>query len=145
MIDPTQDGIDHINVYSRANTALGRWMSNFACQPFTIRGKSFQSIEGFWYWMMTGDPRLQHLSGFKAKELGKSLPLHKDGATSDSDRFRRLIEEAIRIKANGNPKMLAQLRATNLPFEHYYVYGDKVVDAGYKWILNIWNNIRKES
>jgi hypothetical protein len=34
-IKPSEDGVTHINVYSRGNTELGRLLSNFAHTPFS--------------------------------------------------------------------------------------------------------------
>jgi hypothetical protein len=33
--DPTTDGIDHINIYSKGYTKLGRLLSNFTKSEFT--------------------------------------------------------------------------------------------------------------
>lgn len=42
----TTDGIDHINIYSKGKTTLGRMLSNFACTPFTHpEDGKFASIE----------------------------------------------------------------------------------------------------
>ena len=34
MIDPKLDGIEHINIYSKGKTELGRLLTNFAQTPF---------------------------------------------------------------------------------------------------------------
>ena len=50
--DSTTDGIDHINIYSKGYTKLGRLLSNFTKSEFThpIYGH-FMSVEGFWYYI----------------------------------------------------------------------------------------------
>lgn len=39
------DGIDHINIYSKGKTELGCLLSNFAFSPFTINNDTFPSVE----------------------------------------------------------------------------------------------------
>lgn len=141
-IDPTRDGVTHLNVYSRGATELGRWMSNFTRQPMEV-GKHghFESVEGYWYWLGCRDDRLRDLYGFLAKKVGREC--ERTRTMSEID-FRASIEFAIRVKAAGDPEMVERLRSTNLPLKHYYVYGTppKTKDAGYRWILDIWDRIR---
>jgi len=37
MINPEEDGITHINIYSKGKTDLGRMLSNFAKLPFILK------------------------------------------------------------------------------------------------------------
>jgi hypothetical protein len=54
-INPHKDGIDHINIYSRGKTEVGRQLSNFAHTPFTHKDYGyFNSVEGLWYYLITG-------------------------------------------------------------------------------------------
>ena len=48
---PRDDGVHHLNVYTKAVTVLGRWLSNFTHSPFTHPeyGGKFESMEGFYY------------------------------------------------------------------------------------------------
>lgn len=52
MIDHNKDGIDHINIYSKGRTALGRFLSNFAQAEIETEDGEFASIEGYWYWLL---------------------------------------------------------------------------------------------
>ena len=138
---PEDDGITHINVYSKAQTELGRWMSNFAHTPFTINDHgTFASVEGYWYWLGCRDDQLRTCYGFQAKKLGRELPrtVHLPDAE-----FQHHIALALEIKAKAEPRMLAMLKKSTLPFAHYYVFANGVKDAGYKWILEIWDAIRR--
>ena len=58
-VRPEDDGRTHVNVYSRGRTSLGRDLSNFAHLPFELDGLAFASVEGFWFWLVTGvdDPQ----------------------------------------------------------------------------------------
>lgn len=147
MWTPEEDGITHINIYSKGATDLGRWLTNFAHVPFThpTYGE-FNSIEALWYYASTGFQHedLRSLSGFNAKQVGKKLPkveIVTDG-TEDPSKFASIIKTGIRAKLIGNPKMLGALIDTHLPLAHYYVYGGKAVHAGYEWIVLYIEDIR---
>ena len=90
---PDTDGIDHINIYSKGKTELGRLLTNFAHTPFTfpLHG-AFSSVEAFWYYAKTGflHPQLKPLYGFRAKEEGKKY------AIVYCQQYEELILEAIR-------------------------------------------------
>jgi len=130
------DGVDHINVYSKGHTKLGKWLSNFAHTPITIEGAGdFLSIEGYWYWLGCRDDRLRTLYGYQAKKLGKALT--RDYILTPSH-FEELIKKAIDIKLKSNRDMLREFAYSELPLAHYYEYGQsnpKRVDAGYDWIV----------
>lgn len=148
MIIQGEDGINHINVYSKGKTKIGRWLSNFAHSPFTIpEGDTFQSVEGYWYWLMIkGHPEeLKYLHGFKAKQIGRELKeLHGIEITSDDEGFQECIKNALDCKLRANRGMCKLLANTNLPLCHYYVYGDKRIDAGYEWIIQHIDKRRKQ-
>jgi len=138
---PQNDGVDHINIFSRGRTILGRWMSNWWRQRITIPGYgSFMSIEGFWSFLSTGDERCRHLDGFPAKKAGKPVTRPR---MADQE-FRDLICRAIRIKVQGAPIFAGYLAESVLPLTHYYVFHDTVRDAGHGWIVDEWERIRTE-
>lgn len=144
---PEQDGITHINVYSRGATEIGRMLSNFYYSPFIYQpyGK-FNSVEGFWYWWFTGQQHEQFrvLSGWGAKQEGKKYRddrIDKSGGISDED--KRVVLEAIRCKLRQNKIIQVKLKQSCLPFSHYYAYGDKVVRLPeYDWMLDEFERIR---
>ena len=47
MINPQNDGVDHINIYSKGLTELGRFLSNFEHILITTEDGDFNSIEGY--------------------------------------------------------------------------------------------------
>ncbi len=133
-----KDGVDHINVYSKGETALGRWLSNFARSPILIPVDGlFQSVEGYWYWLRTGDERLRKLWGFEAKRVGRESQEREPAGFQDK------IRKAIQIKLESNPEMLEVFRESTLPLEHYYVFSGVKKDAGYKWILEHLEELRR--
>jgi hypothetical protein len=147
MWNPKEDGITHINIFSRGNTQLGRFMSNFAyCEHGGINTEdgNFRSIEGYWSWLGTHNEMYRTLYGYQAKSNNKmekpfNLP---------EDEFRRKIKAAIRIKLDNHPTYRQQLAKSTLPFSHYYYFGNidnpVVRDAGYMWLVEYWEELRKE-
>lgn len=95
-----------------------------------------------WYWLGTLDDRLRDLYGFQAKQLGKSLPRQQD---LHNVVFQSRVCKAMKIKLEGAPPhIIKAFYESELPFEHYYVYGGTVRDAGFKWIAEYWIKLRDE-
>lgn len=142
-MNPETDGIDHINVYSKGSTNLGKRLSNFHWAPFELPddGK-FGTIEGYWYWLGCKDDRLRKIGGWQCKEIGRAL-----GAPDwlDDQEFKNKICTAIRAKLDQNVDIKQEFIDSTLPFTHYYVYGNKVVNVPKaKWILDFLEELRKE-
>ncbi|MCX5977303.1 MAG: hypothetical protein NTV33_10885 [Coprothermobacterota bacterium] len=139
--DQDKDGIDHINVYSQGKTELGKMLSNFYRLPVDIDGITFQSLEGYWYWLSTGKVygELLNLYGYRAKERGKQLPkvLMSEGE------FHCAILRAMLAKVEQHENLAKMLKESALPLTHYYVFNGKEVDAGCSWVLSGWETIRK--
>lgn len=155
--NPAEDGITHINIYSKGKTELGRLLSNFAYTPFelTIYGK-FASVEAYWYWLLLYDggahpqgetKKLRTLHGFAAKKFGKSLIskyLKDTQFTDHSEVFKRKIKVALKAKLDCNPDIKKQLIESTLPLTHYYVFNGKVKEAGYEWQVEWWEQTRRQ-
>ncbi len=134
MIDPNKDGIDHINIYSKAKTDLGRFLTNFAYAPMSTEDGYFSSVEGYWYWLSCKDDKLRKLYGFQAKQVGRECG-GKDWL--DTEEFKSKILAAIDQKLKSHTEYMKQLQECSLPLKHYYVYGDKVVEPkDGRWILD---------
>jgi len=134
--NPNEDGVTHINVYSKGKTELGRFLTNFSYSPFVHpEDGKFNSIEGYWYWLSSKDDKLRTLSGFLAKQYGRKV---KASDWLNDDKSKAKILEAIKIKIDNNPKMKKLLQENKLPLTHYYTYGDKVVNVPKaQWILGV--------
>ena len=145
MIIPTDDGTTHINIYSKGKTELGRLLSNFAHTPFEYGSYgSFASVEGFWYYYLTGlkHEHLRHLHGFKAKEAGKALRDDREDVGGLSDENKEVLLEAIRCKLRQHARIRKLMRENTLPYEHYYCYGSKVIELPqYQWIVDEFTRI----
>lgn len=135
----TEDGIDHINIYSRGHTELGQYLSNFAYTPIKTEDGRFNSIEGYWYWLNTHNDKLRLLYGFKAKSFGKELD---KTIIIDEERFQNKIRNACWIKIHSNEYYLNMFVHSSLPFTHYYVFNGFIKDAGGKWMMEMWENYR---
>ena len=156
-INPLEDGVTHINVYSRGRTEIGQLCSNFAHTPFVHPEYGhFDTIEGFWYWLSLGKKfdEFRTLPGLQCKKLGKSI--RKDLKLMHMERpnienFNDQIKQAITLKVNQNPKLVSLLKDIDLPLVHYYTYGNvlegpskyKVVyPSQFNWIIEHLESIR---
>src|SRR5690606_38009971 len=85
--NPELDGVDHINIWTRAKTPLGRMLSNLS--PLHLihpKYGRFDTAEGLWYYLSTGKiyEQLRDLNGFEAKKLGRTLKkFHYEGFQID--------------------------------------------------------------
>jgi hypothetical protein len=142
VLDPEQDGITHINVYSKARTLLGQKLSHFAYSPFIhpVYG-DFHSLEAFWHWLSTGRCHdfLRYLSGAVAKTSGGSLP------KVPLDTFDVEFAQALNLRIDQDIELQQLLKHSVLPFTHYYVMSDRVlVPSKHQWVLNVVERRRLE-
>jgi len=137
--DGTGDGINHINVYSRGETALGEFLSNWTYSPVTTIDGFFSSIEGYWYWLLTGDERLRKKTGWNAKSLGRDICKAQKMGEWDYDEdptFREKITDAINQKIDDS-EYRDEFYASTLPFDHYYIIKGRVVrPKNGRWIID---------
>lgn len=140
---PKDDGVTHINIYSKGSTALGRMLSNFAHTPFIFEGLEYASVEGLWYYLKTGLKyhHLRDLHGFVAKSEGKKY------ASEYLEGFNEKILEGIRCKLRAHRDILDLLAKSDLPLTHYYWGGDMFKPIitrlpQYEWIVDEFRRIR---
>lgn len=137
------DGIDHINIYSNGETELGRLLTHFAHTPFIHPYLGpFASMEGLWFFIRNGgfDENLRYLSGIKAKKLGR---LHQAKWYPD---FRSDIIAANYQKIIQNDQLREAVIASELPFDHYYLFGPKkvlIAPRDSMWLIEGFEEIRK--
>jgi predicted NAD-dependent protein-ADP-ribosyltransferase YbiA (DUF1768 family) len=135
LLSPKTDGVDHLNVYSRARTDEGRVLSPFAPTPFTLHGQSFASLEGFYQSLFFEDEEqralVAGLCGAEAKSWGKKWQGHPGDlvrlwngrrvAYQGRD-FKAEVTRALRAKVLQNACCVAALLNTErLLLTHYYV------------------------
>jgi hypothetical protein len=134
MIRIEDDGITHINVYSRGKTLLGQQLSNFSHHPIVLpEHGGFNSVEGFWYWLTRRDDRLRLLSGYDAKKLGRSLPVRRPYLAEEFPMFMEEICSALDAKLRTHRELRLEFARSRLPFVHYYVERS---DEGFKMSMS---------
>lgn len=146
MLRVDNDGLDHINIYSRARTRLGRLLSNHAPLAFTHPTYgSFSCAESYWYWLSTGQLHdgLRVLPARQARFQGKQHPKVIDPL------FKRRFAEGLICKLNAHPDLTMNLANSRLPFKHYYWFGkveDNVIvePPGHEWQMALWEHWRTE-
>ena len=143
-IKPEEDGITHINCYSKSKTILGRQLSNFELCRFTCEDGQFSSIEGYWYWLGTDHvekDRLRAVYGWQAKALGKDLKGPDYPKVID---FQKKIKAAIECKLAAHPSLKANLLASDLPLTHYYMFGTFAKrDERSDWVWEYYERYRE--
>lgn len=123
---PDREGVDHINIYSKSRTELGRLTSNFSHTPFTHPDfGDFASMEAFWFYVKTGfkHEELRPLHGYEAKKVGNDL------TSVYCSEFEDIIFSGLEAKVQQHERLQELLSKNNLPFRHYYFYGK---DGDYK-------------
>lgn len=133
------DGIDHINIYSKWKTLLGQKLSNFAFTPFKGGNFLFNSVEGWYYFFISGKKHIHlcKLYGYKAKEEGRKY--NRVYTVTE-----KLLYQVYLKKIEYNKDIYKLLKENNLPFTHYYVYGDKIVFPKNDITVPLWNKIKNE-
>ncbi len=135
------DGIDHINVYSQGKTELGKFLSNFTRCKLYIEGKEFQSVEAYYYYLLSDQSKkslkkIQNLYGVKAKYVGREIKIREY-----SDELYPKLKEAISRKI-AQSTFYREFTNSKLPFKHYYVYGDEVIDRSDSWFVRALEDLR---
>ena len=147
MIDPKEDGVTHINIYSKGNTELGRLLSNMAEVGFDhpVAGY-FRSMEGFWYYYFTGSQHdeFKVMSPWECKKTGKLLRDDRIDKEGISDYDKAIILQAIGYKIKQSTEIIGLMLDSVLPFTHYYNYGGRVITLPhYNWMVDEFERIRK--
>lgn len=130
--NPLEDGKTHLNVYSKAETEIGRLISNFAYCPIETIDGHFNSIEGYWSWLSISEDnpereKFRTLYGITAKKLKETLYKAGDPGRFDAE-FSKKIRDAIHQKFQTKTMRDAlekNRHLLSLPICHYYYYGDK--------------------
>lgn len=136
------DGITHINVYSRGVTTLGRGLSNLSeCNIEHPYFGHFRTLEGLWFYMKTSfcEDQFRIIKGVAARELGKKIP------SSIYPLFNKMFKLGMLEKLDRNPQLQNQLLENELPLAHYYQYGGgkKIIPLDrHQWQLDFWILLR---
>lgn len=154
-IDINKDGIEYINIWSKGSTSLGQNLSNFHSSDITIEGITYKSIEQYWQSlkalrvedMEIHEQVMQATTGAQCKKLGSYLNKHYIEILQPyctSDEFKNLIKTAVNQKIQQNQKLKMDLLHSYLPFEHFYLMGNKLYNEKekYSWLIKHIEEIR---
>lgn len=147
---PDTDGINHINIYSKGKTELGKFLSHFHGHYIETEDGGFECLEGYWYWLYFRDDVFQIMDGLAAKlhahELGKR---RFRGDISPEEHMAKILR-ATTIKLDTAPaEIRTQLINNKLPFIHAYnrsgAYSfqssmDVIIQHILKWRLTNWKS-----
>jgi hypothetical protein len=111
-----------VNIGSGNGELIAKEMSNFEQSPFTIDGRTFQSVEGFYVWLkFSGDAekqaQAQNMYSYEAKKFGKqstATTANYDGTEIKlgSEEHHALIKRAIQSKLEQHPDIARRFAET---------------------------------
>jgi predicted NAD-dependent protein-ADP-ribosyltransferase YbiA (DUF1768 family) len=111
-----------INVSSAGDEEIGRLMSNFAATPFTLDGRRYASVEGFYVALKLPDEesraKAAALSGPEAYAFGRTSTLKETEYMGrrfalGGPEHHALIARAIRAKLAAHPDLARAFAATH--------------------------------
>ena len=148
-LNPVDDGVLFINIYTKGVTRLGRLLTNLSDIPLTHpKYGTFRTAEGFWYYLKTGceHESLRALPGFEAKTVGSGLP------SVWNTNFQEDFKIGLRNKLEGHSELFQLFTESTLPFEHFYFYPSRNSDTPPKviepkevrWLTEFWTELREE-
>lgn len=137
-----EDGVDHINIYDKGNTALGMFLSHSYRYSFIhpVLGK-FNTMEALWYFVQSKDrdDKIRDLAGKAIKEYAKRMEVRK------ILNFKAIIMDSNRLRLMSNEGKVNEMKNSTLPFDIYYINNvtkEKIRPAYYKWILLGFEELR---
>lgn len=110
-----------LNAWSRSTDPIGKEISNFAKTPFTLDGKKYESMEGFYVSLLFKDParraEISQLSGLPARLAGKSsnlkvTPYMGEQVVLGSEKHHAILKRALEAKFEQNPGLAREFVAT---------------------------------
>lgn len=161
MYTPDQDGITHINIYTKGQTDIGKMLSNLSNYGIVHEQYGrFSSLEAFWFWLVTEQQfeELRVLNGFNAnkrgRELCKDINVDYESVTT-SEVFRETFKTGIECKLRQHTFIRQKLVETgSLPLTHYFFYSPKDGDLSqakiiekpqHQWQMDIFEEIRAKT
>lgn len=112
-----EEGVDHINISTKSNTEIGRWLSMLYFREFKHPLLlNFNSLQHFNYYLLDADHRdelrtyepTHNLKPHFGRVIRKKIPNHK-----------ALILQAMYFKILGSPIQIQRLIESELPFDGY--------------------------
>jgi len=160
------DGVTHVNIYSKSKTKLGRSLSHFSNFSFEINNMKFENFEGYYFYILLKEyfkkfdykvPKYftTFLQTYQGSEIRKTvlefIKINKIKQNElikikNSEIFKSQIIQGLKERLKQNKILLQMLKENDLPFKHYYVYGDKIIDKndGFEYIIEFYNKVSKK-
>lgn len=144
MQAPTgKDGEDHINIWDRATTPMGKLLANRTELKFTheIFG-NFSNVEAFWYYIRSEerDDRIRVMTGEAVRRFAGKLH------TVRVPNFKAIIMDTNWQKITQYPDLAQSIKESELPFECYYYYkrngGVRIRPSFAFWLIKGFDEIR---
>ena len=139
--NPDEDGVTHVNVFTRGKVKLGRDLSNFQeCNidhPYFGR---FRTLEGLWFYIKTGcnEEMFRIMNGHDCRKKGKIM------TNVQYPLFTKMFKLGMIEKLEKNQQLQEELKANTLPLVHYYNYAGAVhVPQRHEWQIEFWQNLRE--
>lgn len=171
-INNSTDEKNHIKVYSKAKSELGRELSNFAHTPFIYNELEFASVEAWWHWYklsnakMTGlfkdmnvvsEEELDHLRTLDGPDVYRNGEIISLGAKSEGSRLAKkyeglamaspnkaVLKPIYYLKLANSARLKDMLVNSTLPFYHYKDNIGDYMNTHYQWTADLWDEIRSE-
>lgn len=118
-----RDGEDHINLGAAAQSSLSWRMSQNYAQLFvTAEDGPFLTILGYWHYLLSPDkdPQFRDRKAIDVRKL-----VDKKKMLVAVEHFRDKIARAYWEKLTQNTELAEELKATELPFDAYYIFGKR--------------------
>ncbi len=138
-----KDGEDHINIWERGETELGRFLAHGTNTPFhhPVFGM-FSNVECFWHYIRSEerDDRIRTMTSISGKKFSENFTPVK------VPNFYAVIMDTNWVKIKEYPNMLNAIKENNLPLEMYYIYRDKgaaIRPMFAAWVLEGFKEIEK--
>lgn len=137
-----KDGVDHINIWEKGTTELGKVLSPSVTIAFNhnVFGH-FETMEGFWHYIHSAerDDRIRNMSGTSLKNFARKL------SPTRVKHFKALIIDANYQKIKKYKQIVESIKESNLPFDAYYTnnVGLRIRHNYSVWLCAGFEEIRK--
>lgn len=136
------DGVDHINIWEKANTELGRFLAHGSNNDFNHSQLGrFNNMEALWHYVQSAerDDRIRNMRGRYLKNFSKQLtPMRVSN-------FKAIIMDSNYQRIQQYRPMVELMIATDLPFDCYYINNDsklRIRPVFFKWLILGFEEIR---
>lgn len=140
QINPKLDGVEHINIWAKGATWLGKFLSHRTLCELNLPEGRFLCVSAYWYHLTCKeDSRLSHVNGWETELLAAQLTALPKKQQLPAAELQAKIKKALDAKIKWSDYWQEEFTESELPFLHYYLDAEgNVVDESrkYRWLLN---------